>query len=103
MIETLVIIKLITRTKGTKDARGQYSYTETPRSVMARPASVTRNEFYTAGQIGISPDNLFIVSTFDYKDETLLEYKGQKMRIYRTYPRNENEMELYCTFAAGAN
>ena len=103
MIQTLVKIKLITRTKSTKDARNQWNYTETARDVYARPAAVTRNEYYTAGQIGISPDNLFIISAFDYHDETLLEYNGQKMRIYRTYPRNENEIEIYCTYAAGAN
>lgn len=103
MNESLAVIKLITRTKTGKDAYNQYIYTETSRTVYAQTAPITRSEYMTAGQLGIAPEHYFIISAFDYSGETLLEYKGQKFRIYRTYNRNENETEIYCTYAAGAN
>lgn len=102
-MEPLTKIKLITRTKTGRDAMGQTQYTETSRDVYAAMLSITRNEYFTAGQIGITPECGFVISSFDYKNEQLLEYAGRKYRIYRVYPASLNETELYCAYAAGAN
>lgn len=103
MNESLIKVNLITRTKSGRDPMNQIIYTETCRTVYAQTRPVSRSEYLTAGQLGISPELFLVVSAFDYNGELLLEYNGQKYRIYRTYIRNGNETELYCTYAAGAN
>lgn len=103
MNESLAVVNLITRTKSGKDPMNQIIYAETSRKVYAHCKPVSRNEYLTAGQLGISPELYLVVSAFDYNGELLLEYKGQKYKVYRTYIRNGNETELYCTYAAGAN
>lgn len=103
MNETLTKLKLIARTKSGKDARNQYTYTETSRTIYGRDLPITRDEYNKAGQLGIEPQKGFIISAFDYKGETLAEVGGQKYRIYRTYPRDANETEIYLEYASGAN
>lgn len=85
------------------DRLNQPIYTNTSRTVLARRVPVSQGEFFNAGQIGINADFEFIISQFDYDGETMLKYNGQNLRIYRKYERNDNEIELYCEYAAGLN
>lgn len=103
MNETLTKLKLIARTKSGRDPRGQVQYTETARDIYGRDLPITREEYYKAGQIGLEPERAFIISAFDYKGEQLAEVNGQKYRIYRIYPRDANETEIYLIYASGAN
>ena len=103
MNELLTKFKLIKRTRAGRDAIGQIIYTESQKSVYGEIIPITRQEFMTAGQIGIEPERAFIISSFDYNGETLAEIDGQRFKIYRVYPRSANETELYLTYASGAN
>lgn len=85
------------------DRLNQPIYTKTARTVVARRVPISQGEFFSAGQIGITADFEFIISQFDYDGETMLTYKGQTLRIYRKYERDDNEIELYCSYAAGLN
>lgn len=96
-------ITLVKRARTGTDRLNQPIYTTSTRKVLARRIPVSQSEFYSAGQIGISADFEFIISQFDYDGETMLTYNGQNLRIYRKYERNDNEIELYCEYAAGLN
>ena len=87
-------ISLITITY-TQDDLGEWTETETKRDVYALVKSVTMYEFYQAGLEGMKPDFRFHVWMTEYKDEELVEYKGKRYRIYRTYIRNDGRIELY--------
>lgn len=96
-------ITLIKRAVSGKDKLNQPTYAVTETTVLARRVPVSQSEFFSAGQIGISADYEFIISQFDYDGQTSLKYNGQVLRIYRKYERNDNEIELYCEYAAGLN
>lgn len=107
MNESLLKLNLIKRTKTGKDSRNQAIYTETAHTVYGESIPITRNEYSSAGMIGIQPELAVKISAFDYHGETLLQYPagegGKKYRIYRTYEPNGNETELYAEIATGAN
>lgn len=103
MNELLTKFKIIKRTRSGRDARGQIIYTETTKDVYGEALPITRQEYSSAGQIGIEPEKAFTISAFDYSGETLAEVDGQKFKIYRVYERSANETELYLTYASGAN
>ena len=69
-----------------QDARGVPRSRELePRQVFCHVRSVSRAEFYKAGRNGLNPALIFVVFHAEYQGETLLEYRGQRYAIYRTY------------------
>ena len=71
---------------GSKDARGVWRTTEQPaRQVLCRVSTVGGNEFHNAGRNGINPEFVFVINAVEYNGETLVEYRGQRYSIYRTY------------------
>lgn len=97
------VIKLIPVTYA-KDAAGIPRATEgTPRQVMCQVDSVTRQEFFEAGRNGLNPEIVFRVFFGDYDEERLIEYKGKRYGVYRTYQRRDDWIELYCERKGGTN
>lgn len=78
------IISLISKTR-TVDAYGRQSAAETAREVFAQIESVSRAEFFAAGQNGLTPEYRFIVFAGEYNGERECEYNGIRYSIYRTY------------------
>lgn len=76
-------------------------------SVLATESPVSRSEFFSAGQMGIKPEFLFIVHPADYSGQTEIEItRDQKkvhLKVYRTYESSPDELELYCEQAVGLN
>jgi SPP1 family predicted phage head-tail adaptor len=69
-----------------KDATGVQRTTELEsRQVFCRVRSISRAEFYKAGETGLRPALIFVVFHGDYQGEMLLEYRGERYAIYRTY------------------
>lgn len=85
----------------TQDAIGQYIDTETSREVFCSVQSVTANEFFSAGQNGIDAQYKFTMFSHDYNGEELVEYRGVRYAIYRTYRKKEDLIELYAEKKAG--
>ena len=53
---------------------------------MCQVDSVTRSEFFEAGRNGLNPEFVFRVFFGDYEGgERLVEYRGKRYSIYRTY------------------
>lgn len=97
------IIRLIPVTYE-KDAAGVRRPTEgEPRTVMCQVDSVTRNEFFEGGRNGLNPEYVFRVFFGDYDGERLVEYRGNRYSIYRTYHGRNDIMELYAERKGGTN
>ena len=97
------VIKLIPITYA-KDANGIQRATEgDPREVMCQVDSVSRNEFFEGGRNGLNPEYVFKVFFADYEDERVVEYRGRRYSIYRTYLGRNDMMELYAERKGGTN
>ncbi len=78
------VITLIAKTRQT-DAYGRTVPTETTRDVFAQIDSVSRAEFFAAGQNGLNPEYRFTVFSGEYNGEREADYNGVRYSIYRTY------------------
>ena len=97
------VITLIGRTR-TQDSTGVWrDGAETRRDVFCQVQSVSRAEFFAAGQIGLKPDYCFIVFFADYEGEDLVEYNGARYVIYRTYHARTDDLELYAQREVGVH
>lgn len=64
--------------------------------------SITQSEFEAVGQKDIKPQYKFVVWSFEYSNQTEIEYNGQRLTVYRTYKRkNEEKTELYAEKRVG--
>lgn len=96
------VIKLISVTR-TQDIYGQFVDTETSRQVYCQVGSITQSEFYEGGRNGLNPEYRFTVFFADYEDETIIEYKGKRYAVYRTYLARNDRLELYVERKGGTN
>lgn len=51
--------------------------------------SITQSEFEAVGQKDIKPQYKFLVWSFEYSNQTEIEYNGQRLTVYRTYKRKK--------------
>ena len=72
-------------------------------NVYAQVSSVTGNEFFDAGQNGIRPAYQFIIYDAEYDGQQDVEYNGSIYRVYRTYRRSKDKLELYVEARPGVN
>jgi SPP1 family predicted phage head-tail adaptor len=71
--------------------------------VFCEKKSVSRDEFFQAGQNGIKSNCILIVYQMDYNEESKVLYRDKKYDIYRTYERPDERIELYCEVKIGGN
>lgn len=88
------VIRLVSKTY-TVDAIGQRVPVEELKTVYADVASVTRSEFFTAGQNGLNPAYKITMFAYDYNGEDEVEYKGNRYSVYRTFFGRNDTIELY--------
>ena len=90
------------RTEYTLDAYGVKRKTETKRKLRCAISSVYGYESYNGKVAGVKPEMRLIVRATEYHDEEVLEYRGVRYSIYRTYLRNDERIELYVQKDVGA-
>lgn len=78
-------VAYLINTKKTQDENGIWQTRETKRKVYVNVKSTSATEFHEAGRNGLNPDLVFTLFMYDYKDETLVEYKNKRYSVYRTY------------------
>ena len=71
------------------------------RQVFCAELSIGSSEFYNAGQSGVKPEHLLVIDNEEYDGETSLVFDDIDFNIYRTYPRSDGLIELYCNKKAG--
>lgn len=66
--------------------------TERQRKTYCTEKSLSMNERYQARAVGFAPDlRLQLAQGFEYKGETLCEYKGERYRIIREYTEDKSD------------
>lgn len=94
------VITLISETRS-KNKYGVDETSEIGREVFVNVQSVSRQEFFDAGQAGMQPSYEFVMFGPDYMGEKIVEYKGIRYTVYRTYARKDDSLELYVEERAG--
>lgn len=87
------LVKLISE-EYTFDEIGRQISQRTEKEVFARVESVSRSEFFNAGQAGLKPEYKVTVWTDEYGGELLVEYNEVVYAVYRTY-LDKDRTELY--------
>ena len=98
-----VTIDLISKTY-TTDSMGQKVATEKSTTVFATLTSISRAEgvaYSQSGRQGLVPSYVASVFMGDYNGESIAEYDGKRYGIYRTYERDDEQVELYLEKKAG--
>jgi phage head-tail adaptor, putative, SPP1 family len=89
------ILTLITQSQGVNDC-GDPVITETVRNVFCGVRSIGMKEFYQAHTTGLQPEIAFVLADYlDYNGESIVEYKGHRYHILRTF-HNGQRLELTC-------
>lgn len=74
---------------------GVYEKQTEKRKIFCNVTSVTSQEWFEGGRNGLNPQYRFIIYSFEYLGESVIEYRGNLYTIYRTYIRSQDELELY--------
>ena len=85
------------------DAYGVYQTTETSKEVYVGVESVTGTEWFEGGRNGLNPQYRFTMFQFDYNGEKIIEYSNVRYTIYRTYIKNNDQIELYAELKKGSD
>lgn len=88
----------------TQDATGVWrNGEETQRDIFCQVDSVSRAEFFAAGQNGLRPEYRITVFFGDYQGETRLIFEGVTYSVYRTYHARTDVLELYVQREVGVH
>ena len=86
---------LITRSFDFDDYGNQVA-TETKNPIPIEVHSISRNEFYRAGEQKLNPDMMVTTAAINYSGEELIEIDSVYYTIYRSYrDENTDDIELY--------
>ena len=78
----------------TKDQYGVQRAVETARHIPCQLESIVSSEFFRSKRSGIRSEYKFRMFAPVYRGETVLEYQGRRLNVYRTYPDGDY-IELY--------
>lgn len=81
----------------TTDAIGNRVPTATWSTVFCNIQSVSRAEFYEAGQQGLRAEYKLTMFGPDYAGQECVKLNNVEYTIYRTYIRQDEQIELYLT------
>ena len=96
MFDRYCEISLIPVTTTYGDLRQAIETEGTAVKVFAELSSISRQEFFTAGAMGLKPSLEAIIYSFEYNNEKIVEVNGKRYSVYRTYNRAEDDrIELY--------
>lgn len=96
------VISLISVTTS-RDDYGVMRKSEQSRQVYCSVESVTASEFFEGGRNGLNPEFRMTMFRHDYEGEPIVEYRGQRYSIYRTYIGKNDSIELYVERKGGTN
>jgi len=93
----------------TYDEIGQIIDTVTQKQVYCNVRSISRDEFYQAGQKGLRPKWAITMFQYDYENEEYVKMNISNTstqvlktyHIYRSYIKNNDEIELYLEETVG--
>lgn len=99
----LAIINLVSET-WENDEYGIRKKVESLIPVRANISATRASEFHSASQNGIrASEYTFTIPIRKYSKQTELEYKGERLSIYRAYQVSDDHIELHCEKKVGTN
>ena len=96
------VITLVAVTR-TQNEYGQWVASESTKDVYCEVDSVSQSEFFEGGRNGLNPEYRFTMFFADYNNEPIVEYKGLRYAVYRTYLNRNDKLELYVERKGGTN
>jgi len=99
-----ITIDLIPKVYSTDSMGQKIPVDGTPKTVFATLSSVSRAEWVSysqTGRQGLVPAYVATVFVGDYNGESKCSYNGKPYGIYRTYERDDEQVELYLEIKAG--
>lgn len=80
----------------TNDALGNQIATETKTEIPVEVLSITRDEFYRAGEQKINPEMVLKTAADNYAGQELVEVDSVRYTVYRKYrDTDSDDIELY--------
>lgn len=74
-----------------------------PRFVYCSTLSIGQKEFSAAMQSGLKAQLTIVIDHDEYDGEKEIEYNRVTYSIYRTFVRDDGDIELYCEVRVGGN
>lgn len=100
-VNKIIEVNLISATV-TYDTMGVPTTTEVKTSRIGNYRSISAQEFYRAGMMGLKPDFIVDLWASEYSGEVRLEVNNVRYIIYRSYFTDSGRVELYCQKDGGA-
>lgn len=72
-----------------------------PELVFCSVVSIGQKEFTASMQAGMKSELLLIVNYDEYEGQRVIEYNRALYSIYRTFVRDDGNIELYCEVRVG--
>ena len=93
---------LISRSFAT-DSNGVQTATETKNPIPVEIHSLTRDEFFRAGEQKLNAEMMVTTAAINYSNQELIEIDSVKYAIYRKYrDSNSDDIELYLRKEVGS-
>ena len=98
------IIYLVEKTRGEDEIGNVISSSETLNKCYAKKQSVKTGEYYSAIQVGLTPNCEFVIKRLNYNGESELEWNDERYQIIRTIdPKNKFDIVLVCSKKIGVH
>ena len=98
------IIYLINLVKTEDEIGNCLTSSETRNKCYAKRQSVKTGEYYSAVEVGLTPNCEFVIKRLNYNGESELEWNNERYQIIRTIdPKNKFDIVLVCTKRIGVN
>jgi hypothetical protein len=97
-----VLITLIGKGKSFTDENGNEKFEEVNTEVFGNIGNIGQREFAAASQMGLKPELMVEIWSFEYSGEEELKLGDRLYSIYRTYQKGDR-LELYLTQRSGIN
>jgi hypothetical protein len=98
------IIYLIRQVKNMDDIGNYLSSSETKQKCYAKKQSVKTGEYYSAIEVGLTPNCEFVIKKLNYNGESELEWNNERYQVLRTIdPKNKFDIVLVCSKKIGVN
>lgn len=81
---------------------GVKAVTETLEQILVSVGSITRNEYFSAGQNGLAPSIVLKTNAVNYSGQNEVKFENKRYSVYRSYRDPETDtIELYLSLNQG--
>lgn len=84
--ETVILIE---ETETEEDDYGNTKYKKVESEVFCNEKSISRNEFYEAGNQNLKLNYILTIHDFEYENQKKVIYKNQELYVLKTYKKDE--------------